>query len=231
MGRLCHLAVQRLCRENDALFILDEMITGFRWHLQGAQTYFGVKPDLSTFGKGMSNGFSVAALVGRREIMDIASIDKFETERTFLLSSTHGGEMSSLNAFIETVKIYQENDVCGYLWHYGEQLRKGFNELIIEAGLSEYFILDGPAISMNYLTLDMKGHPSFEFRTLFSQEMIRYGVLMPWIAPSFSHGHEELELTLCAVRQALRIYGCALNDGISAYLEGAAIKPVFRKYN
>jgi glutamate-1-semialdehyde 2,1-aminomutase len=65
---------QTVCRANGALFILDEMITGFRWHLNGAQTYFGVEPDLSTFGKGMANGFSVAALVGRREIMDFGSI-------------------------------------------------------------------------------------------------------------------------------------------------------------
>jgi hypothetical protein len=86
--------VQRLCNDQGALFILDEMITGFRWHLGGAQTYFGVDPDLSTFGKGMANGFSVAAVAGKRKYMEVGSISQPGAERTFLLSTTHGGEMS-----------------------------------------------------------------------------------------------------------------------------------------
>ena len=90
--------MQRLCRSDGALFILDEMITGFRWHLQGAQSYFGVEPDMTTFGKGMANGFSVAAPVGRREVMEVGAIDREGAERTFLLSTTHGGEMLSLGA-------------------------------------------------------------------------------------------------------------------------------------
>ncbi len=224
-------SIEVLCKKNGALFILDEMITGFRWHLQGAQTYFGVTPDLSTFGKGMANGFSVAALVGRREIMDVASIDKPGAERTFLLSSTHGGEMSSLAAFIETVKIYKEYDVCAHLWSYGEKFSLAFNAVISEIGLNEYFSIVGPAISMNYLTYDSNKVLSMDYRTLFNQEMIKANVLMPWIAPSFSHGDKELELTMNAIKSALIIYKKALNDGVEQYLVGEAIKPVFRKYN
>src|SRR5678816_135784 len=95
--------VQDLCRSEGALFILDEMITGFRWDLRGAQELFDVQPDLSTFGKGMANGFAVAALVGRREVMEVGAINKAGQERTFLVSTTHGGEMASLAAFLETV--------------------------------------------------------------------------------------------------------------------------------
>jgi glutamate-1-semialdehyde 2,1-aminomutase len=111
--------VQNLCRNHGTLFILDEMITGFRWHLQGAQTYFGVTPDLTTFGKGMANGFSVAAVGGRRDVMEVGTIKTPGTERTFLLSTTHGGEMSGLGAFIETVNVYRQRDVCRHLWQYG----------------------------------------------------------------------------------------------------------------
>ena len=223
--------VQSLCRGNGALFILDEMITGFRWHLQGAQTYFGVVPDLSTFGKGMANGFSVAALVGRREIMDVGSISQPGAERTFLLSATHGGEMSGLGAFIETVKVYKDKDVCRHLWSYGEKLRSGLTGLSKEMGLLDYFEIDGPAINMNYIARDSIGAISMEFRTLFAQEMARNGVLMPWIAVSFSHGDVELQITLDAARKALQIYAKALNNGIGQYLEGPIIKPVFRKHN
>jgi glutamate-1-semialdehyde 2,1-aminomutase len=213
--------VQAICRNNEALFILDEMITGFRWHLQGAQTYFGVEPDLSTFGKGMANGFSVAALVGRREIMNVGSISEVGAERTFLLSTTHGGEMSSLRAFIETVKVYKEKDVCRHLWHYGEKLRYGLLELAKEFGISDRFGIDGPPIAMNYVTRDASGAISLDFRTLFAQEMARNGVLMSWIAVSLSHGDAELQMTLDAAR----------NDGIGKYLQGPSVKPVFRKYN
>lgn len=223
--------VQALCRANGALFILDEMITGFRWHLQGAQTYFGVKPDLSTFGKGMANGFSVAALVGRREIMDVGSISEPGAERTFLLSTTHGGEMSSLRAFVETVKVYKEKDVCRHHWHYGEQLKSGLLGLAKELGISKQFSIDGPAIAMNYLTRDASGAISMEFRTLFAQEMARHGVLMSWIAVSLSHGQTELQITLEAARKAMQVYAKALNDGVDKYLEGPVMKPVFRKHN
>lgn len=223
--------VQAICRKNEALFILDEMITGFRWHLKGAQYYFGVQPDLCTFGKGMANGFSVAALLGRREIMDVGSISNPGAERTFLLSTTHGGEMSSLRAFIETVKVYKDKDVCRHLWSYGEKLRNGLLDLSKEFGISEQFSIDGPPISMNYSARDSVGVVSMEFRTLFAQEMARNGVLMSWIAVSLSHGETELQITLDAARKSLSVYAKALNDGVGKYLEGPAVKPVFRKYN
>jgi len=224
-------AVQKLCRAEGALFILDEMITGFRWHPRGAQTYFGVDPDMSTFGKGMANGFSVAALVGRREIMDVGSISREGAERTFLLSTTHGAEMSGLRAFIETVHTYRERDVCRHLWSYGEKLREGLHKIAAECGVAMQFRLDGPPISMNFVTLDAAGAPSLDFRTLFSQEMACHGVLMSWIAVSLAHGDAELNTTFEAARMTLQVYAKALNEGVGRYLNGPAVKPVFRRYN
>jgi len=223
--------VQGLCRENGALFILDEMITGFRWHLQGAQKYFGVTPDLTTFGKGMANGFSVAAVTGRKDVMSVGAIKGTVSERTFLLSSTHGAEMSGLGAFLETVAFYEEYDVCRHMWSYGKQLRDGLRALAIECGVQDHFLVDGPSVSLNYLTRDQQGKLSMEFRTLFSQEMIRGGVLMPWIAVSYAHGDLELEMTLNAARKALCVYRDALDKGVGYFLDGSAIKPVFRKHN
>lgn len=223
--------VRALCDEHGALMILDEMITGFRWSLKGASYYFDVVPDLITFGKGMANGFSLAAVAGRREVMEIGSIDKPGAERTFLLSSTHGGEMCSLGAFIETVKVYQEEDVCGHMWTYGEQLKSGMNHLACQIGVADYFNVIGPAISLNYLTYDTNGVLSTAFRTLFMQELINAGVLMPWIAVSLMHTSCELELTLSAVEKSLRIYKRALESGVENYLVGPAVQPVFRKYN
>jgi glutamate-1-semialdehyde 2,1-aminomutase len=223
--------VQNVCNKDGAVFIIDEMITGFRWHLRGAQTYFGIEPDLSTFGKGMANGFAVAALVGKKELMNIGSIDERGSERTFLVSTTHGAEMPGMGAFLETVTIYEEQDVVGHLWKYGKKLFDGINKISKGLGLSEYFYMDGSYISMNYVTKNEAGNLSMAFRTLFSQELIKNGVLMPWVAPSYAHGEEELQATLIAVIAALEVYKNALANGIEKYLVGPEIKPVFRQFN
>jgi len=229
-GNFLH-QVQAMCRQDGALFILDEMITGFRWHVAGAQTFFGVTPDLCTFGKGMANGYSVAAVAGRREVMQVGSIDQPGMERTFLLSTTHGAEMPGLAAFIETVRIYQEEAVTDHLWNYGKQLKSGLTEVASRHGLDQHFVMDGPAISLNYLTLDKDKKPSMALRTLYAQEMIRNGVMMPWVAVSQSHGDTELALTLDAADKALAVLKRALDSKVEDFLLGPAIKPVFRSHN
>jgi glutamate-1-semialdehyde 2,1-aminomutase len=222
---------QSLCRREGALLILDEMITGFRWHLKGAQHFFGVEPDLTTFGKGMANGFSVAAVGGRREIMEVGSIDRPGMERTFLLSTTHGAEMPGLGAFMETARIYRDEDVVGHLWRYGAALAAGFADKAAKHGLTQHVYTEGPAICLNYITRDRDGSVSLPFRTLFAQELLRRGVMMPWIAVSQSHGDSELEQTLDALDAALSVYARALNGKIEDFLQGPAIRPVFRTHN
>ena len=223
--------VQAVCRKYGALLILDEMITGFRWHLQGAQTFFGVVPDITTFGKGMANGFSVAAVGGRREVMEVGAINRPGMERTFLLSSTHGAEMTGLGAFMATLQIYRDEGIIGHLWSYGVKLRDGISQVVAKHGLSAYIQIDGPPISLSYLTRDSAGHVSLQLRTLLSQELLKCGVLMPWIAVSASHGDTELQLTLDAMDRALIVYSQALDGGIEKFLEGHEIRPVFRSHN
>ena len=223
--------VQTMCRRGGALFILDEMITGFRWHLKGAQHLYGVQPDLTTFGKGMANGFAVASLTGRRDVMECGAINRPGQERTFLISTTHGGEMASLAAFLETVKIYEEEPVVDHLWAFGAKLLTGLGSIARELGIGHSFQMQGSAISMNYVTLDAQGTPSLPLRTLFSQEMIRHGVLMPWIAQCYAHRDAELDLTLSAARKAMTVYQQALEQGVEKFLIGPAIKPVFRQFN
>lgn len=223
--------VQVLCKKNGTVFILDEMITGFRWDLQGAMKYYDIVPDLCTFGKGMANGFSVAALGGKREIMEVGGIKEGGAERLFLISTTHGAEMCGLGAFLETIKFYKEHNVTAHLWSYGEKLIEGMNAIAEGLGIGDYFSLYGVPCSPNYATKDMNGNVSLEFRTLFSQEMIKNGVLMPWIALSYAHGEKELKLTLDATQKSLEVYKRAIEEGVEKYLIGDAIKPVFRKYN
>lgn len=223
--------VKTLCRHHGIILIFDEMITGFRWHIKGAQHYYNITPDLCTFGKAMANGFSVAAVAGRREIMELGSIEFHGRERVFLLSTTHGAEMCGLGAFVATVDFIQHHGVIGHLWDYGRELVQTMNSLADEFGISNSFKAGGTACSPYYLTLDANGDNSLGLRTLFAQEMIRNGVLMPWIALSYRHGEQELARTREALGNAFAVYAKALQDGYEHYLEGSVIKPVFRKFN
>ena len=124
-------ALQRLCHANGALLILDEMITGFRWHNGGAQKVYGIVPDLSAFGKALANGFSVSALAGRREFMRLGGLDHHDRPRVFLLSTTHGAETHALAAAIATMQVYQREGVIEHLVpaghpRDGSSLRKPF---------------------------------------------------------------------------------------------------------
>lgn len=223
--------VERLCRKHGIVFILDEMITGFRWHMKGAQHVYGITPDLCTFGKAMANGFSVAAVAGRRDIMRLGSIDQAGQERLFLLSTTHGAEMCGLAAFIETMHFLQQHEVIAHLWRYGERLVDTFNRVAAECGVADRIRAGGPAANPYYLTLDAQGSPSFELRTLFAQEMIERGVLMPWLAFSYRHGDAELAQTEQALRGALQVCARAIAEGTQKFLKGPAIRPVFRRFN
>ena len=224
------IKAKHLCEKYGVVMILDEMITGFRWDLQGASKYYGVTPDLITFGKGMANGFSVAALGGKREIMELGGL-KHNKERVFLISTTHGAEMSSLGAFVETMKVYEEYNVIEQIWKSGHALRKGMEEIASELGISQFFGTVGADCSPNYITKNKEGNVSLEYRTLFHQEMLKNGVLIPWVAICFEHKDAEINMALEATRKALVVYREALDKGIDRYLEGPSIKPVFRKYN
>ena len=223
--------VKELCRKKGTVLIFDEMITGFRWHLGGAQAYFNVTPDMATFGKGMANGFAVAALVGKREIMELGGILKEGVERVFLISTTHGAEMCGLGAFIQTMKEYNRLDIVNHLWVYGQKLMDGLNSIAQDLEIQDCFYLEGYPCSPVYVTKDSNGNNSMELRTIYVQEMAFNKVLMPWIALSYSHDEFELDMTLQAARKALKIYTKALNSGPEKYLKSKVLKPVFRKFN
>jgi glutamate-1-semialdehyde 2,1-aminomutase len=139
--------------------------------------------------------------------------------------------MCGLGAFVKTVELYKANNVIDHLWSYGEKLIAGMNGISKELGIQDYFEANGIACSPNYTTKDKAGNASLAYRTLFSQEMINNGLLMPWIAISYAHKETELNITLEAVRKSLQVYSKALDGGIEKYLIGPAIKPVFRPFN
>jgi len=223
-------SLKQLCEQKGSLLIFDEMITGFRWHLGGAQKFHGVVPHLSAFGKGLGNGFAISALAGKREIMRLGGLDHHQP-RVFLLSTTHGAETHALAAALETIRIYRERGVVDFLWKQGERLGALVNQSIAENRLSGYFELIGRPCNLIFATYDQVHQRSQAFRTLFLQELIRRGVIAPSLVVSFSHTDADIDRTAEAVYEAHVVYRKALDQGIEKYLEGRPVKPALRRFN
>lgn len=222
--------VQKLCQQNGTVFILDEMITGFRWDNGGGQKYYDIVPDLSTFGKAFANGISVSALAGKRELMELGGL-QHDKERVFLLSTTHGAETHSLAAAIETMKVYVQEPVIETIWQQGQRLKSGLEQVVSSAGLEEFVPIIGKPCSLVFGCRDAQGQPSQEFRTLFLQETIKRGLLMTSLVISYSHTDEDVDRTIAGVAETLEIYKRALEDGPDRFLVGRPSKSVYRKFN
>ncbi|MCU0774202.1 MAG: glutamate-1-semialdehyde 2,1-aminomutase [Ideonella sp.] len=221
--------VRRLCTRHGAVFVLDEMITGFRWHNGGAQAYHGVEPDLSTFGKGLGNGFSVSALAGRREIMELGS-GRQPRERVFLLSTTHGAETHGLAAALATMRVYLEQPVVDRLWALGRRLGDGLRAAAEVAGVSNHVPILGQPCCLVFGTRDEQGQPSQAFRALLMQEIIDRGVLATSLVVNYSHTESDIDRTVEAFASAFEVYRRALDEGVGRYLRGRPVQPAIRRF-
>ena len=135
------IQLKKLCEKNGALLIFDEVVSGFRFSLGGAQELIGVTPHLSAFGKAMANGFSVSALVGQEEFMKLAGIKHYE-ERVFLLSTTHGGETHSIAAAIACINEIKDKNIISHFWETGRLLMSGINKVSKETCNKLFLFMD-----------------------------------------------------------------------------------------
>jgi glutamate-1-semialdehyde 2,1-aminomutase len=221
--------VKTLCRENGTVLVFDEMITGFRWHLAGAHAVYGVKPDLATYGKALANGFSVSALAGRREIMELGG-SRHKRERVFLLSTTHGAESHELAAAIATMDFYEQHNVVERLYTQGARLRTGIEQRASSLGLSKHFGVISRDVNLLYFTRDGNLEPNARMRTLFLQEIMARGVIAPSFVVSYSHTDADIDRTLDVINDAHKVYRRALEEGVDHFLRGSPVLPVFRRF-
>ena len=222
--------VQALCQSRGALFVLDEMITGFRWDLPGAISAYDLQPDLAAFGKGLANGFAVSALVGKREYMRLGGLDH-DQRRVFLLSTTHGGETHELAAALAVLRIYENEPIIETLHESGRQLQEGANGIAAELGINDHWQVTGRPCNQIYVCQDRTGERSQAYRTLFMQELIRRGVIGPSFVVNAAHDRTAIDQTLQAIEGALQVYRQALEQGVQGLLIGPPSKPVFREFN
>lgn len=214
------------CTEHGALLVFDEMITGFRYSLHGSEATYGVRPDLATFGKALANGFSCSALTGTREIMQLGSRHR-SGDDVFLLSTTHGAETPGLAAAMATMAFYEAKPVIETFDRQGARLAAGFAEASARHGLTEHVKPIGFPSNLLFATTDPDGNPSQSYRSLFLQETIRRGVIMPSLVVSYSHDDAAIDATIDAIDGALGVYAKAMEDGAEAFLEGPPSRYVF----
>lgn len=213
--------LRQFCTNNGIILIFDEIITGFRYSLGGAQELFGVTPDLACFGKAMANGMPISALVGRRDIMK-----KMNSPDVFY-SGTFFGETLSIAAAIATINKLERENVIPCLWESGEYLTEQIESEIEAKNLSNYIKITGlpPKKNIEFIGSTSPSVSPDQLRTLFMKEMIQQGVLI--IASnnlSFAHKKPELKRIMTAYAHTLGcIRDCLQREDIADHLGGPVV--------
>jgi glutamate-1-semialdehyde aminotransferase len=219
-----------LAHKNGALWIMDEMITGYKTDFPGSMKKYNVVPDMATWGKGIANGFSFCCLTGKKEVMELGGIRNVGSEKLFLISTTHGGETSSIAAALATIDEFEKHDVVNYNQRLGQLFIDKSKAVIASHGLQ----LSIKNIQFNWHAslgyFDNEGNNSFGLRTLFHQEMIKRGILFQGVfCPHFGHTEKDVNHIIDAIDDSCIVYKKGLDEGFDKYLIGEPIKPVFRK--
>ena len=215
---------RELADKHEALLIYDEIVTGFRVALGGAQEYFGVIPDIACFAKGISNGMPVAAVAGKREIM--------KSTTDLLISSTYGGDAVSLAAVVACLTQLREKDVIGHIWEQGRRLIDGMNGIAREIGLALEFV-GWPVMSSFSFGYD-DAAANADLMTLLLQEMARRGILLRrggLMFITYSHKAEHIDATLDTCREVFPLLLDAHQSGrIKEQLLTHEVAPAIRRF-
>jgi glutamate-1-semialdehyde aminotransferase len=212
--------IRDLTHAHGALLIFDEIVSGFRLHLGGAQALLNVVPDLACFGKAMANGFPISALVGKRVLME-------ELERVFF-SFTFGGEAVSIAAALETIRVMEERDVLTHIKTYGLRLMQECRGLIERHGLSRHVSVtahpQNMALSFKEVSDDVQ-----VLKSIFQQEVLSRGILFNGNhASTFSHGPAEFDRTIEVYDEAFGILARAIESRqTETFLKAEPLHPLF----
>lgn len=182
--------LRRLADQYGSVLIFDEIRSGFRINMGGAQKEFGVTPDLSVFGKAMGNGYPVSALVGKREIMDVLSAKVF-------LSSTFFPNSLEQIAALKTLEILERDNVLDVIRRKGNMFADLVKQKIAESGIPCEFS-GGPW--MPYITFDRDDGGIYkQLRTDFHTHLIRRKVFMqPYHHAYIAYRHTDEDLIYAA---------------------------------
>lgn len=215
--------VKKLCRDEGALLVFDEIVTGFRWAMGGAQEYLGVTPDLATFGKAMANGLPIAVLAGRQEY--------FETMERIFYSFTFAGEALSLAASMAVIDYMMEHNVIDFLWKQGRKMMQGYDEAARRAGIGETTFCKGVGPRHVMMFNAESEAESLLMKSFLQQECIKRGYLFYGCHNmSLAHDDRTCNRVLAIYNEVLPLLAEALSRGnLAERMEGVPIAPVFRR--
>ncbi|MBW7841451.1 MAG: aminotransferase class III-fold pyridoxal phosphate-dependent enzyme [Ignavibacterium sp.] len=213
-----------VCTKNGIVLVFDEMWTGFRISLGGAQEYFGIKADLACFSKAIANGMPLSVLTGKKEIMSLLDKDVF-------FFNTFGGETLSLAAAKATINEMIEKNVQTYLAKQGNKLKAGYNSIAEKLGLNYTKCSGYDCRTIITFDAEKSGCNPLEMKSLVQQEMIKRGILWSGFHNiSFSHSDDDINYTLKAYEDVLPILKTAVEEKrVKQFLKGEPVEPVFRK--
>jgi glutamate-1-semialdehyde aminotransferase len=214
--------LKEVCADNGSVLIFDEMWTGFRLALGGAQEHFGVTADLACFSKAVANGMPLSLLTGRKEIMQLC-------EKEVFFFTTFGGETLSLAAAKATINELRAKRVPEHLARQGRKLRDGYNAIARELGM-DYTACSGMDCR-SIVTFDAKAGNPLEMKSLLQQELLKQGILWGGFHTMCSaHTDADVALALAAYRAALPVVKKAVEDkDVRGALRGEPVEPVFRR--
>lgn len=213
--------VKSIAHKHGALLVFDEICSGFHFGLGGAQRRFGVTPDLACFGKAMGNGYPIACLVGRAEVMKICS--------EIFFSFTFAGEIASMAAALKVIDILEQTDAIAQIEANGTRLKDGFNALSKEAGLQDRLVCEGYPNWSILRFMDSHGKASLLERSLWQQECVKRGILqLVTHNLTAANDHSTTDRTLEVYAEVFKTLSNWLSDkNPSQFLEGKLIKVVF----
>ena len=213
--------VRKLADQNDSVLILDEIVTGFRFDIAGAQKFFDIKGDLVCFGKGMGNGLPISAITGPSEYMK--TFDKL------WVSSTNNSENLSLAGTIAVINEMQEKNTISYCWDTGKKLFEGWNKIVTKYNLDAK--MSGYPIRMHLQCFDSNKNESLEMKSLLLQEMVKQGIFISVSGATFicfSHSKDDIDKTLNALERTCKfIVDKVKNENYSEFIEGELPKKIW----
>ena len=192
-------AVREIANRNGAVLVFDEIRSGFRVNLGGAQKEFGVTPDLAVFGKAMANGYAISALAGKKEIMDML-------EQKVFLSSTFFPNSLAQAAALKTIEIMERDGILGKIRASGEKFAKKVKKIMAASGVPCIFS-GGPW--MPYITFPKDEKQLYKkLRTEFYTQLIRRGVFLQ----PYHHGYIAYRHTVKDLNRAAEMIGESLSE-------------------
>jgi len=205
--------VRKLADRNNTILILDEIVTGFRFDIGGAQKYFDIKGDLVCFGKGMGNGLPISAITGPAEFMK-----RFDD---LWVSSTNNPETLSMAGTKAVINEMKEKNTISHCWEIGTKLFNNWNRITEENNLNIKMI--GYPIRMKIECKNSQDKISESLKALFLQEMVKKGIFFPpgQCFLSYSHSDDDINHTLQKLEQSCQeIKNKVKDDDYQAHLEG-----------